>query len=139
MQHKQFDNKFIVRLEKGEEIVSSLLKFCEEQNIQAGTVSGIGAANKVELKFFYPENKDYKLDSFEENFEIASLSGTVSTLENKPYLHLHVVLGKDDYSCIGGHLNSAIVSATFEAVIEKFDGKLERKFSEEIGLNLFEF
>jgi uncharacterized protein len=40
---------------------------------------------------------------------------------------------------MGGHLNSAIVSATFEGVIEIIDGEIDRKFSDEIGLNLIDF
>ena len=39
----------------------------------------------------------------------------------------------------GGHLNSATVSATCEMVIELIDGRVDRKFSDEVGLNLFSF
>lgn len=39
----------------------------------------------------------------------------------------------------GGHLNKAIVSATCEMVIHIIDGKVDRKYNEDIGLNLFEF
>lgn len=39
----------------------------------------------------------------------------------------------------GGHLNEATVSATCEMVIQIIDGKVDRYFDEEIGLNLFRF
>ena len=39
----------------------------------------------------------------------------------------------------GGHLNSAYVSATCELVIDVAEGRVDRKFSDEIGLNLLEF
>ena len=32
-----------------------------------------------------------------------------------------------------------MISATCEIVVDVIDGKVDRKFSEEIGLNLFEF
>ena len=38
-----------------------------------------------------------------------------------------------------GHLNSAYVSATCELVIDVAEGRVDRKFSDEIGLNLLEF
>ena len=40
---------------------------------------------------------------------------------------------------VGGHLNKATVSATCEMFIHVIDGEVNRKFSDEIGLNLFEF
>ena len=40
---------------------------------------------------------------------------------------------------VGGHLNRAEVSATCEMVVSVLDGRVDRSFSEEIGLNLMEF
>ena len=42
-------------------------------------------------------------------------------------------------SVYGGHLNSAIVSATCEMIIMIIDGTVDRKFDDNIGLNLLKF
>ena len=47
--------------------------------------------------------------------------------------------GDENGHVFGGHLNEATVSATCEMVIEIIDGKVDRYFDEEIGLNLFRF
>ena len=39
----------------------------------------------------------------------------------------------------GGHLTEAVISGTGELVLTEIEGTVDRKFDEEIGLNLFEF
>lgn len=50
-----------------------------------------------------------------------------------------IVARIDKGQVFGGHLNRTIVSATCEMVINIIDGKVDRYFDEEIGLNLFKF
>lgn len=50
-----------------------------------------------------------------------------------------IVARIDKGEVFGGHLNRAIVRATCEMIINVIDGKVDRYFDEEIGLNLFEF
>ena len=40
------------------------------------------------------------------------------------------------YNAYGGHLNSAVISGTGEIVIEEIEDIIERKFNEDVGLNL---
>ena len=55
------------------------------------------------------------------------------------YSHLHMSAGNDKGEVFGGHLNKAIVSATCEMIINIIDGTVDRKYDENIGLNLFDF
>ena len=137
MKSKKFGNKFIIRLEKGEEIVETLKKFCKDNGINLGTVSGIGATNNAVIGLFDAENKEYHSKNFTGNHEIAPLLGNISTMKGEVYLHIHANLCDSYHESFGGHLNSAIVSATFEAVIDVIDGEVERKFSNDVGLNLY--
>ena len=136
MKTRKFDDYYIVRLDKGEEIVTALKKFCRAQNIKLGTVSGIGAANRVKIGLFDPVEKKYHDQEFSGNFEIVSLSGNITTMDGEVYLHLHIAVGDEKQRVYGGHLGQAVISATAEIVVNIFNGEVNRYFDDEVGLNL---
>lgn len=73
------------------------------------------------------------------NFEIAPLYGNITTMQGEAYLHLHANLGDESQHSFSGHLTKAIVSATFEGVIEVIEGEVDREKDPETGLNLLKF
>lgn len=139
MIYKKFNNKYIVRLNVGEEIVESVKKFAQEQNIKFGTVTGIGAVNKAKIGLFNTETKEYQSTILEEDMEIISLAGNITEMNGEPYIHLHIALANSAHNVKAGHLNMAVISATGEIIIEAIDGYVDREFDDDIGLNLLKF
>jgi len=140
MKSKKVNNTYIVRLEKGEEILSSLTKFCEENKIYSGSVSGIGGADEVTLKYYDLIQKKYLEKRFNEgiNYEIIALNGNISRLDGKPFIHMHITLGDPQYKVFGGHLGSAKISITAEIYINVVDTAIDRKFDEGFQLNFLD-
>lgn len=138
MIYKQFGSKYIVRGEKGEELVAALKDFCRVNNIKLGTISGLGAADKITLGLFKTKTKEYTPKEFLGDFEMTSVLGNISQMNGEIYLHLHATISDADCRAFGGHLTSAIISGTFEGVIEKIDGEITRKYNENVGLNLYD-
>ena len=60
-------------------------------------------------------------------------------MDGKPYLHVHMSVGDMEGKMLGGHLTSAVISATAEIVLQLIPGNVDRVFNEEIGLNVFKF
>lgn len=139
MIYKKFNNKYIVRLNVGEDIVESVKKFAQEQNIKFGTVTGIGAVNKAKIGLFNTETKEYQSTILEEDMEIISLAGNITEMNGEPYIHLHIALANSEHNVKAGHLNMAVISATGEIIIEAIDGYVDREFDDDIGLNLLKF
>ncbi len=137
MRYRRLGNKLVVRIDKGEEIIDTLLKVCTTCGITLGSISGIGATGRATIGLFDTAAKKYHSKELVGEYEITQLSGTVTTMEGKPYLHLHATLSDASYAAFGGHLNAAVVSGTCEVIIDIMDGKVERVFSEEVGLNIF--
>jgi predicted DNA-binding protein with PD1-like motif len=136
MKYKKFNNKVLFRVDKGEEIVESIKKICSEFDIKLGTVSGLGAANKIVLGLFETETKKYLSQEYVGDYELCPVYGNITTQDGKIYLHCHVNIAGVDHKSFAGHLSSAIVSATFEGIIDIWEGEVDRKFDDKIGLNL---
>lgn len=136
MKFKKFGNKWVVSINIGEEVVETLKKFCKDNNVKLGTISGIGAVKKATIGFYNLETKKYYLKELNGNYEITSLLGNISTMDGEVYLHLHINLADSTYNTFGGHLNSAVIGGVGEFIIEEIDGKVKRGFNEEVGLNL---
>ena len=136
MLYKKVNNKYVVRLNIGEDIVESVKKLAQEQHIRLGTVTGIGAVNKAEIGLFNTETREYHSTTLEEDMEIVSLAGNISEMNGEVYVHLHIALSNSEYNVKAGHLNMAVISATGELFIEVIDGHVDREFNEDIGLNL---
>ena len=139
MEYKRFGNTIVARFDRGEEILESLHKVADAENIKLASISALGAVDDFTVGVFRVDEKKYYANSFQGYFEIVSLTGTISTMNGEYYAHLHMSAGNDKGEVFGGHLNCAVISATCEMVINVIDGTVEREFSEDVGLNLFKF
>lgn len=139
MEYRKFDNDYIVRLNRGEEVVDCLKELCKEEDIKLAEITGLGASNLVEIGIFNPGTKEYNTKIFEGMFEITSLVGNATRKDGEVYLHIHINFGDENGIVRGGHLVRAKISATSEIIVRKIDGKVGRKLSEEVGLNLLSF
>lgn len=139
MEFKKFGHKYVVRLEKGEEIVESIKKLCREEGIKLGTISGLGATNRAVIGLFETSSKEYHSKELTGDMEITSLIGNISQMDEEVYLHIHINLADEENNVFGGHLNLAVISATGEVVVDTIEGTVDREFNEKVGLNLFKF
>lgn len=137
MDYRIFGNQIVVRIDKGEEILDKIKEIALSENIKLATVTALGATNNFTVGVYKTDEKKYYSNEFSGNFEIVSLTGTISTMNGEFYTHIHMSAGNENGKVFGGHLNKAIVSATCEMIIGVIDGEVDRYFDEEIGLNLF--
>ena len=139
MEYRKFGNQIVVRMDRGEEILEQLAVIAGKEKIRLASVQALGAIDDFTVGVFHTKEKQYASNRFQGNFEIVSLTGTISTMNGAYYAHLHMSAGNEQGMVFGGHLNRAQISATCEMVITLIDGTVDRAFSEEIGLNLFRF
>lgn len=139
MEYRKFGNHYVVRIEKGEEVLEQLTQLCRQEQIRVGTITGLGAANRVVVGSFDTTEKVYHKTELKGVMEITSLVGNISTKDGEPYLHVHINVCDEQMQVHGGHLNECWISATGEVTVTKIEGVVEREMSEDVGLNLYRF
>jgi predicted DNA-binding protein with PD1-like motif len=127
---------FVVTLEIGEEVVSSITELARELSLRGSSMTGIGAFQRVRLGWLDYESGGFKENLVEEQVELLSLVGNIAEEEEKPHIHAHVVVARHDATTRGGHLVEAIVRPTLELVIVESPDHLQRRHDEKTGLVL---
>jgi uncharacterized protein len=129
---------YAVVLDTGDEVIAELGKFVREQEVEAASVTAIGALSRAVLGYFEWETKQYRKIGVDEQVEVLSLLGDVAVGDQGPTLHLHAVLGKADGSVVGGHLIEARVRPTLEIVLIQPPSYLRKRKDPKTGLGLID-
>ncbi len=139
MDYRVFKDKIIVRIDRGEEILSKIKEVAEKEKITLAEINALGAVDDFTVGCYKVDEKKYYPNEFKGCYEIVSLTGTINTMNGGYYSHIHMSAADINGNVVGGHLNKAIVGVTCEAVITVIDGVVDRKYDENIGINLFKF
>jgi predicted DNA-binding protein with PD1-like motif len=136
MEYKRFGDRYVVKLKRGEEVVSKIKEFADAENITSASISGIGTVNNVGLAL-YDGTKHHEVD-MNEDFEILSLLGNITMFNEETTIHMSIGLSDKDYNVKGGHLTYAYVSGTAEIFVDPIEGEITRVYDSETGLKLME-
>lgn len=138
MRHQKIDDTYIIRIDKGEKVLESLTAWCEEHDIRAAHLRGIGAVEFASFGYYDLDAKQYHFTEYNEMLEVASMQGNVALKEGKPFLHVHAVFSGPDNNARGGHVQEMIVGVVLEVVLEPLSREIVREHDECIGLYLMD-
>lgn len=136
--YKLVGDTYIIRLDKGQEIITTLRQFCVDHKIQAASIQGIGAGENLNIGFFNTKTKQYEVKNIKDCVEITSLLGNVTVKENAPFIHLHITTSDSFHSVSGGHLLSGEIALTGEIFVKPLNTKLKRNYIPDLGISIFE-
>ena len=139
MEYQRFGNMLVVRLNRGEEIVEQLKQVATNEKIKLAQVNGIGATSSFVVGCYSFEEQVYHQNEYEGEYEIISLQGNISTMNDETYLHIHMACGDMKGNVVGGHLNRCVVSITCELFINIVDGQIDRMKDPITGINILKF
>ena len=136
MEFRKCGERYMLRLEVGEEIIGTIKEFCDRHGIGSGKVTGIGVLRKAQISNYDLALRDYHHREISEYVELTSLLGNISIMEGEVFPLLHVTLCDAKLNVVGGHLSAGEIGVTGELFIEPSDEKIERKHYQETGFRL---
>ena len=142
MEYRKFGEKLYVRLDKDDEIISSLLKVCAQEGLKVAQIQGIGGCSKAVAGVFDLEKKEYIREEVNSMLELISLDGNLTEYEGKPYIHAHATFAYNSDGAaklLSGHLLEAVIGLTGEIMITPAEGHIGRRFIPELGIRVWDF
>lgn len=144
MDYRKFGERYYIRMDRDDEIISGILNICKKENIRSAIFSGIGGCKEAEIQTFVPETGSFEEQHISGMLELASLNGNVVTDETGNYYHhTHAVFAYKDgiKHCMAvGHMKSITVLYTAEIELRPVTGgTIKRKYDPETGTGFWDF
>ncbi len=129
---------YLFKISKGDDLLAAIEDFCTENQIKCGTVTGLGSMLSCTYGLFDPKKKVFSKHKIDEYTEVLNLNGNISLKEDRPIVHAHILLAKQDGTVIGGHLMAGTKIFVSEIFIQELIGTPKnRKLDKTSGLNLW--
>ena len=144
MDYRKLGETYYVRLDRGDEIIGSLMEICEKEKIMSATYSGIGGCGSAEIQTFIPETGQFEVRNLKGMLELVSLNGNIVSDESgKLYHHTHAAFAykeNNEHLMDAGHIKSVVVLYTAEIELRPIvGGIIRRKYDPETGTGFWDF
>lgn len=125
---------FILVLNPNEDILDGIAKCAKDAKLTGASFSGLGQVHNPVLAYF-SSNPAAKptLTTLPGYFELATITGNISTNENGYYPHAHAVLADKQFHGLAGHLKGGKVGITVEITIKPLLGSAVREVDPKTG------
>lgn len=141
MDYKKAENEYYLRLDKKDEVMSSIVDFCKKEGIKTAYFQGIGACDRVTCQTLNLETNEFASHVKTGMLEMLSLIGNVALDDNDNLsLHAHATFSyieNDEVKLFGGHLKEAFICYTGEIIIKPACETITR--SNKTGMTVWDF
>ena len=144
MDYRKFGQTYYIRLDRDDEILSSILEICKKEKILSAIYSGIGGCSEAEVQTFIPEKGAFETECIKGTLELVTLNGNVITDENNQYYqHAHALFSfkeGEEHRIVAGHMKSITVLYTAEIELRPvIGGIIKREYCPETGTGFWKF
>ncbi|WP_373750671.1 PPC domain-containing DNA-binding protein [Weissella soli] len=141
MYYQKSGDDYFLRVEKGEEVLESILALCQHVGIKTTTFQGIGACDRVVVSTYIPEKADFIAHEQQGMLEMVSLMGNIRLSGTDVTTHAHgsfsYLDGAGSVRVLAGHLTKTYVSYTAEIRISPATEAISLTFDPTTGIDVW--
>lgn len=130
--------EYLLVFAEDDEVLSGITEFAKKYNVKAAHLSAIGAFKKSTSAWYDEPKKAFKLHPINQQAELVSLIGNITTFNGKPVAHVHFAVGLPDGSLQGGHMIDAYTFPTVEMFVTVEPTPIYKRFDPRTGLDLMD-
>ncbi len=143
MEYREFGGTYYIRLDRGDEIISSIAAICEREHVGSAMYSGIGGCSEAQIQTYLPEENGFETRTLAGMLELVSLTGNVVSDGDGLYQHTHAVFAYKDggqHRIAAGHIKSITVLYTAEIELRPVvGGTIGKRYDPETGTGFWSF
>ena len=144
LDYRNFNNTIYIRMDRGDEIIGTIIDICRKEHIRSAMFSGIGGCKQAEIQTFIPETGTFETQNIEGMLELVSLNGNIVTDDNGEFFHhTHAMFSykvDGEHHTAAGHIKSITVLYTAEIELRPvIGGPIKRKYDTETGTGFWDF
>ena len=113
MDYRKFGETYYIRMDRGDEIIQTILDICKKEGIGSAYFTGIGGCKDVDMQIFVPEIGGFETEHVEGTLELVNITGNVVSDENGELYHhthgLYAFRDKTGHQMVSGHMKSSTV------------------------------
>jgi predicted DNA-binding protein with PD1-like motif len=122
--------------EGGEEVITELLSFAEQNSIVAASFTAIGAFASAVLGVSDWQTHQYFRIPVDEPLEVVTVMGDISFECGSRHVHAQAALAKSCGVTVGGHLLEGRAQPMLQVILSSPPRHIERRYEENAGLTV---
>ncbi len=143
MDYRIMNDVCYIRIDKGEEVITELLRVCKKENIESAVFTGIGGCSHAELQTFIPDKGEFETEIIDGMLELINITGNIAPENGRLCHHAHAAFSYKEgteHKMAAGHLKATTVLYTAEIELRPVKGgTIKRKRDPETGTGFWNF
>ena len=127
MRFRRLGCQYVLRLDPGEELRSTLGAFADREGIRIASFLATGVLNRAELRCFDVGAEHERVREVDQPVEVVSLIGSIVSTGQTSSIHMHATVSDAQSASHNGHLDAGAAGPALDVFLTSLAGALPKQ------------